>query len=336
MDINCRAIASGGYGSVSSIAVKDTLALKEMKCDSISKITRGVLEYSIMRSINHPGIIQVRSLNVKDNSVSYTMSLANQTSKVVSSQVVKWLRQIALTLDYMHKLGVIHGDVKFNNTVIDSNGNIKLIDFGMSRPLAWRLPEHTYTYTHRAPEVWKGERFNEKADVWSFGCMIFEFFGKSLIDYHNITPDTARESCLQQMRLIDDRLMRLPMNDQFKLIVRSCLNLDPNLRPSMEQVSTWLGNLDLSVVKGNIHHIVRMSRTRYDREVINLCLDIVMKLMYSYDFSQKTLSNVVNVSIAMITGTGTTDQCIIESGRILKYLQGYVSHTNHQLMDKIK
>jgi serine/threonine protein kinase len=337
---NLKVIASGGYGSVSSTVREDTLALKEMKCDTMNRTVSSILEYSIMKSINHPGVIQVTSLNVQDNEVSYTMALGNQTSRAISSDpriILRWLRQIAVTLHYIHNLGIIHGDVKIDNTIIDSNGDIKLIDFGLSRPLGWQLPEHTYTYTHRAPEVWMGERFNDRADVWSFGCMVFEFFGKSLIDHHNITPATAKDSCLQQMKSIDDRLTRIPTNDQFKFIVRSCLNLNPNMRPSMQQVSQWLGAPDITSLSSRISIITQMNRTRYEYEIINLSLDILMKLLYSYEFSRDTMANVVNVSMMLITGKTGIDHSMIESGRILKYLQGYISWGHqYQLIDQSK
>ena len=76
-----------------------------------------------------------------------------------------------------HKL--IHRDLKPENLFIDDNYKIKIGDFGVSKKLE---TNKNFAYTsvgtnfYMAPEVIKGEEYNNKVDIWSFGCIIYELF----------------------------------------------------------------------------------------------------------------------------------------------------------------
>ncbi|GMF70866.1 unnamed protein product [Aspergillus oryzae] len=85
-------------------------------------------------------------------------------------------------LKYLHSAGVVHRDIKPSNLVIDENCDLKICDFGLSRPQDHRMTGYVSTRYYRAPEVmltW--QRYGVEVDIWSAGCVIAEMFnGKPL------------------------------------------------------------------------------------------------------------------------------------------------------------
>jgi|JI9StandDraft_1071089.scaffolds.fasta_scaffold776174_1 serine/threonine protein kinase len=109
---------------------------------------------------------------------------------IPEDQLACWIAQIALGLDYLHnQANIIHRDIKLQNILVMKNGLLKLADFGISRKL---FPEEFAktslgTPYNLAPEIVEHSKYDYKADIWSFGCMLSElccsekpFYGKSV------------------------------------------------------------------------------------------------------------------------------------------------------------
>lgn len=104
--------------------------------------------------------------------------------------------QMAKALKYLHTGFIIHRDLKPSNVLVNSNCTIKLCDFGLVRSISSKsecnpiLTEGVATRWYRAPEVLLGSKsYSTPADIWSFGCIIFEilaqkplFAGSSTLD----------------------------------------------------------------------------------------------------------------------------------------------------------
>lgn len=87
------------------------------------------------------------------------------------------MKQVLEGLNYLHRHGVLHRDIKGANVLVDKNGVCKLADFGSSirfEEINFNHITITGTPNWMAPEVMREENCGKKADIWSIGCMMIE------------------------------------------------------------------------------------------------------------------------------------------------------------------
>lgn len=103
---------------------------------------------------------------------------------------------MAKALKYLHTGFIIHRDLKPSNILVNSNCTIKLCDFGLVRSISSKndsnpiLTEGVATRWYRAPEVLLGSKsYSTPADIWSFGCIIFEILAQKPLFAGNSTLD---------------------------------------------------------------------------------------------------------------------------------------------------
>ena len=98
---------------------------------------------------------------------------------------IRWARDIAKAMNYLHSRVplIVHRDLKSLNILLDQSGSVKLCDFGMAR-----TKEHTYIATKHisgspswmAPEVLRGDDFNELSDIYAFGVVMWELLTRKV------------------------------------------------------------------------------------------------------------------------------------------------------------
>lgn len=143
-------------------------------------------------------------------------------------------REVALGMNYLHLCSIIHRDLKSSNILLDTHGTAKVSDFGLSCvfELGSDLTAETGTYRWMAPEVIRHEPYSNKADVYSFGIVLWEMIAKEQ-PFRGMTPiQAAFAVARQQMR------PALPNYTPTKVgeLVEHCWNQDPIQRPSFEDI----------------------------------------------------------------------------------------------------
>jgi Nif-specific regulatory protein len=147
-------------------------------------------EFELLTRLDHPGLIKVYDFGMDDNiGPFFTMEYASngeigQRLPLAPEQFQIAMNSICAALGYIHNRGVIHGDIKPSNILIDSNGNYRLSDFGLS--LIGISNEHirsSGSAYFMAPEVLRKESISPQSDIYSLSLLLYEMiFGKSLLN----------------------------------------------------------------------------------------------------------------------------------------------------------
>ena len=196
-------LGAGAGGSVKLIkriadnkifAVKEFRAKfdNEVKRDYVKKITS---EYCIGTTLNHPNIIQTIEITYENNRILQVMEYCEydlfaivMSNKMSYEEICCCFKQILTGVQYLHSIGLAHRDLKLDNCVINSNGIVKLIDFGaavvFSYPFSKTLVEASGIVgsdPYLAPEVCIFAKYDPRpVDVWSaaiiFACMMLKKF----------------------------------------------------------------------------------------------------------------------------------------------------------------
>ena len=142
-------------------------------------------ERRILASINFPFIVGYESHFQTRSELCLVMEyvegadlyqLLNLKGRFNQEAVRFYLGEILLSLEYLHRLGLIYRDLKLENILIDKTGHVKIVDFGFARLLAKGEECKTFcgTVQYLAPEILQGKRYNKAVDWWAFGILAFE------------------------------------------------------------------------------------------------------------------------------------------------------------------
>ena len=95
--------------------------------------------------------------------------------KYTENDAAEVMLQLLSAINYIHKKGFIHRDLKPENICIRSGQGIKIIDFGTARKFTYgkKLRQIIGTPFYMAPEIFNDKKYNEKADIWSIGIVMY-------------------------------------------------------------------------------------------------------------------------------------------------------------------
>ncbi|KAF4317557.1 hypothetical protein BBO99_00003292 [Phytophthora kernoviae] len=165
-----------------------------------------------------------------------------------ASHKAKIARDISCGLEYLHGLNptVVHRDLKSKNVLIGDNFEVKLGDFGVSR---MRHDEETMTSGvgtayWTAPEVLAGQKYSEKADVYSLGVVLAELDTGELPFYDARTSDGDKMEVIHILHLVVSGKLQpsfsLDCPEDVRKLALACLNPMPDNRPTAKDVMNEL------------------------------------------------------------------------------------------------
>ncbi|MFN0152203.1 MAG: protein kinase domain-containing protein [bacterium] len=202
-----REIGRGGMGVVflardprldRAVAIK---ALPEEFAADAERLARFTREAKLLASLNHPNIASIHGLEEIDGArylILEYVSGANLAERLVRGALsiedaLSVCGQIAAGIEAAHEAGVIHRDLKPGNVILTADGVAKVLDFGLARGggdggesssnlshsptmslSATRAGVLLGTAAYMSPEQARGRAVDRRADVWSFGCVLFE------------------------------------------------------------------------------------------------------------------------------------------------------------------
>ena len=186
------------------------MALKEIHLDSEEGTpSTAIREISLMKELKHENIVSLHDVIHTENKLMLVFEYMDKDlKKYMDSRgdrgqldyitIKSFMYQLLQGIAFCHENRVLHRDLKPQNLLINSKGQLKLGDFGLAR--AFGIPVNTFsnevvTLWYRAPDVLLGSRtYNTSIDIWSAGCIMAEMYtGRPLF------PGTTNEDELQKI-----------------------------------------------------------------------------------------------------------------------------------------
>ncbi len=240
-------LGKGGMGEVyraNDLVLGQPVALKflpEAMSGSPDMLARFHGEVRIARQVSHPNVCRVYDIAEADGLLFLSMeyvdgedlgSLLRRIGRLPSDKATEFARKICAGLAAAHQNGILHRDLKPANIMIDSQGKVVLMDFGLAG-LAGQLEGaeiRAGTPAYMAPEQLAGREVTVKSDIYALGLVLYEMFagrkpfdGETLADVMRQQAASAPASIATTVKDMDPAVER---------VILRCLGPDPNNRPA--------------------------------------------------------------------------------------------------------
>lgn len=245
----CKTLGEGSFskvkqavhiptGKVYAIKIIDMNLVKENKMDK--QLER---EIKVMKIMNHPNLIKLHAVLHSPKNYFLVLDLAEggelfnklaQDGPLPEAAARSYFQQLIDALDYMHKHNTIHRDLKPENLLLDSEGNLKIADFGLSimaNSSTELLKTRCGTPNYVAPEIFCSNGYvGPPADLWSAGVILYVMLAAALPFDAPTLPELARQIMKVQI-IYPDSFPRGAVELMKHIIVA-----DPNDRYTIEQI----------------------------------------------------------------------------------------------------
>jgi len=187
-------IGRGGMGIVfkaQDLDLDDVVAIKvlspDWETDDQQLLLRFKREINLNRKIKHPNVARIHDFGMSGDFPFITMeyvpgkdlrTIIQLEGKLPQARAISILRQIALGTEAAHKLGIIHRDLKSQNVMVEDNGAVAILDFGLARGKSTEQltldSVMVGTPHYMSPEQALGRPTDARSDVYSIGVMAYE------------------------------------------------------------------------------------------------------------------------------------------------------------------
>jgi serine/threonine protein kinase len=254
-------LGKGGMGEV--YRAQDTklsrdVALKMLPSEFArdrERVARFRREARTLAALNHPNIAAIYGLEEFDGTDFLVLELVEGKHPSGPLPVAEALRicgQIADALAAAHDRDVIHRDLKPANVMVNTEGRVKVLDFGLAKAISRSAPGQQYenlrlshdpsltqsgtisggamgTPGYMSPEQARGRAVDRRTDIWAFGCVLYELLaGKRAFRGHT-TPETLAAVLEEEP---DWQALPAKTPRRIRELLRRCLQKDPDLRPA--------------------------------------------------------------------------------------------------------
>jgi eukaryotic-like serine/threonine-protein kinase len=252
-------IGAGGMGEVyrardsrlgRDVAVK---VLPETFARDAERLSRFQREAKMLAALNHPNIAAIYGLEDSGPTHALVMELVEgptladriTAGPIPVDEAVLIARQIAEGLEYAHERGIVHRDLKPANIKVSRDDSVKILDFGLAKAVEGEAVEANMgtspTLTHMAtqmgfiigtaaymsPEQAKAKPVDRRADIWAFGCVLYEMLtGKAAFSGESITETLAAVIRTEP----DWSLLPAATPLRARVLLQRCLQKDPKQR----------------------------------------------------------------------------------------------------------
>jgi Tol biopolymer transport system component len=329
------AIGAGGMGEV--YRARDTklgrdVALKvlpESFANDPDRLARFEREARTLAALNHPNIATIHGLEEAQGIRALVMELVEGSTlsdriahgPIPVDEALPIAKQIADALETAHERGIVHRDLKPANIILSADGRAKVLDFGLAKPTAaqpstvslFESPTLTNpvglteagillgTAAYMAPEQARGRSVDKRADIWAFGCVVFEM----LTGQSPFSGDDASQVLARVIeREPDWNALPGPVSPALLLLLRRCLQKDPKQRiRDMGDVRLLLeGAFDSGIVQASG---VAAAQRRFWRPMVSAIIAVTLAAatgLIVWSLSRPRVPAIVRLTIAASSG----------------------------------
>lgn len=191
-----RAVGKGAFGKVRVVQHKQTKSLyalkyiNKAKCVKMRAVSNIIQERRLLEEIESPFICNLRYAFQDDENLFMVLDLMlggdlrfhlDRNGNMKEEVVRFYVAELALGLDYLHRLQIVHRDLKPDNVLLDEKGHVHLTDFNIAVHFSHRRPLTSVagSMAYMAPEVLAKRGYLSSVDWWSLGVMAYELlFGR--------------------------------------------------------------------------------------------------------------------------------------------------------------
>jgi eukaryotic-like serine/threonine-protein kinase len=252
-------LGAGGMGEVyraTDARLRREVAIKvvpDATANDPHRMARFAREAQFLAALNHPNIASIYGFEESSNMHALVMelvegpTLADRTAQgpIPLEDVLPIARQVTEALEYAHDRGIVHRDLKPANIKITPDGTVKVLDFGLAKALSddphatdiSNSPTLTAAATkaglilgtaaYMSPEQARGKTVDRRADIWSFGAVLFEMLTGKVA----FKGETISDTLAAVIRGEPDWTL-LPSNvpNEIQQLIRRCLDKDARQR----------------------------------------------------------------------------------------------------------
>jgi LIM domain kinase 1 len=274
-------LGQGFFGQVFKVTTRDTaevMVLKELYRVDEEAQKNFLKEVAVLRSLHHNNVLRFIGVLYKERRLhlvteyisggTLTELIHDTAQPLPWEQRVSFAKDIAAGMAYLHSMNIIHRDLNSHNCLVRDDKTVIVADFGLARIVSHttnsarrvspkansgtKKQERKKRYTvvgnpyWMAPEMMKGNKYDEKVDIFSFGIILCEIIGRVLAD-----PDflpRSNDFGLNQMTFKEKFCGSCP--EAFYKVAFLCTDLNPDKRPPFEVMEVWLESLSMHLSVG--------------------------------------------------------------------------------------
>ena len=252
-------LGAGGMGEV--YRARDTklgrdVALKVLP-DAFARdaqhMERFQREAKLLASLNHPNVAAIYGVEDSGGAPAIIMELVEgptladriRQRPIPFEEALRIAKQICEALEYAHERGIIHRDLKPANIKVTNDDAVKVLDFGLAKALEGDAPSQDIstsptisrmatqagillgTAAYMSPEQARGKSVDRRADIWAFGCVLYQM----LTGKHTFPGQTVTDTLASVIKEQPDWSQLPPQTPaRVRVLLQRCLQKDPKQR----------------------------------------------------------------------------------------------------------